>query len=119
MKTNSFHWNSKKIADDLAKIKNVAQVIIEDPGGDYDTDNIFIDVKKGDGIIVSAYQYEHDDPPPSPSDVDVHYVSIEDGLDSRGGLNSRKKNTALVFVQVRQYFIDQEACIINHYDEIF
>jgi hypothetical protein len=119
MTKDNFHWNSQKIAEDLMKIPNVTKTSIEEPGGDFDTENILVEVLGGDTIFVSAYQYEHSNTLTNPDDVDVHYVSIEDGLDSRGGLNSRLENTAFVYFSVRQYFIKHNAVVINHYDEIF
>ena len=39
-----FKWNSYEIADDLHKLSFVKSVTIGEPGGDYDTDNLIIDI---------------------------------------------------------------------------
>ncbi len=113
-----FHWNTDKIIKDLDKMPLVSS-ILRDCGGDYDTDNLVIFVKgTKERLFVLGFN-DDDFGIHNPSDADVSMIELTDGEDSRGGLNSSEPNTAQAFIAVRQYFIDQDATVVNCMKEYF
>lgn len=108
-----FHWNSEQITKDLGEMPFISTILNGGSGGDVDTDNLvlFIEGTK-DRLFVAGFTEEYGGIT-NPSDTDVPMVELTDGEDSRGGLNSCEPNTAQAFITVRQYFIDQDATVVN------
>ena len=118
-----FRWNSKQIKSDLAAIDQVSRVDITGPGGAVDTENLVIYLKGTDQMLW-ACGFAQDEafyeiPYEEKGDIDVEMVELDDGLDSRGGLNSTDPIVALAYVAVRQYFIDKDVDVVDDMDDYF
>ena len=118
-----FRWNTKQIASDISALSLIANVEIDTPGGDVDTDNLIVEIDGSDDqLYIAGFSTEPDfcdidwD---DKSDIDVELVELSDGMDSRGGLNSSDNNTAQAYIAVRQYFVDQNASVVNTMDDYF
>lgn len=116
------HWKTDEIVAAIEKMLLVESVKTKPPGGDYDTTNLFITIEDGDAsLYVAGYpsvqdcleRHEWDDR------ENCEFVSITDGQDSRGGLNSRDDNVISVFYSLDKYFRKNHFCVIRHYNEIF
>ncbi len=113
-----FRWNTDQIADDVRMLSFVKSVTIDEPGGDVDTDNLVIEIDGSDDrLFVAGFSCDFE--PKNTSDVDVEMIQLTDGMDSRGGLNSSDGNTAQAYVAVRQYFVDQDASVVNRMKDYF
>jgi len=114
-----FHWKSDIVADAIRalgyKVQNTG------PGGDYDTDELVVSVENGEMIFVSGYT--PDQVMTNTSDVEVYGITVGDGKDSRGGLNSNEAVTIQAYADVRKIigkFVDgTETGVYDHYDELF
>ena len=116
------YWKTDKIVAAIEKMPHVESVKLQRPGGDHDTRNLVITIKDGDAnLFVAGYpstedcleRHEWDDR------ANCEFVSITDGWDSLGGLNSDNDNVAFVFNKLRQYFRKNHFSVISHYNEIF
>ena len=101
------NWNTEKIINDLkSALKNIKTIDNQGQGGDVDTENIYISFKNtNDCLFICGFDDENDIVDPSNSEVPM--VEVTDGLDSRGGLNSKDKKFAAHYIIARQYFIDE------------
>jgi hypothetical protein len=98
-------WNTQKVISDLSKIPTIIDITDDGPGGDVDTDNLIIEIDgANEQLWVCGFDDENDII--DSSDVDVPFIELTDGLDSRGGLNSRNPKVAKVYIDIRQYFLD-------------
>lgn len=113
-----FHWKTEQVVEDLKKIPGVKKVVAEGSGGDYDTSHIVVSVEKGDKLFISGYE-STEQTIGNVDDAQCPWVEVSDGQTSDGGLNSTKAATGLVYIHVRQYFLDRGADVIDHYDQIF
>lgn len=115
-----FIWETDKVVEDLKKLTDVNNVKNVGPGGDYDTSELVVRVKDipHDCLYVRGF-YSTEEGISDPDHSPIQWVQITDGLDSRGGLNSTNKTIAKVFFEIRQYFVDRNVKIIDHYDQIF
>lgn len=101
------HWKTDDISADLIRIPGVKSVTENGQGGDYDTNNLIIDLKgTSDQLRVCGFDDESGELV-TIDDADVPMVELTDGLSSNGGLNSRNLKTAKVYILIRQYFIDK------------
>lgn len=107
------HWNTEKIINDLkATLKNIKSIENQGQGGDVDTENIYISFKNTkDCLYICGFDDENDIV--EPSNTEVPMVEITDGLDSRGGLNSKDKKFAVHYINARQYFIDEGFDVVD------
>jgi hypothetical protein len=107
------HWNTETIIADLKKIPGVKNVESQGQGGSYDTDNLLIDIKgSGDNLFICGFDPDSDDGI-QPDNVEVPFVELTDGLDSRGGLQSHNKKTSLLYLKVREYFHNRDFEVVN------
>lgn len=113
-----FHWNTKDIVRDLRRIKGVESVASSPPGGDVDTDNVVVHVNGSpDSIWVCGFMV--DGYITNPSGTEVEMIQITDGLESGGGLVSKCPHAAMVYIHVRQYFIDKGASVVDSMSDYF
>lgn len=114
-----FYWKTNDIIIDLSHIKEVDWVDERPPGGDVDTDNLAVHVDGSpDSLWVCGFVVENDRTCHS-SNTKVDMIQITDGLDSRGGLNSKNPLTAQAYIAVRQYFVDRDAEVVDSMDPYF
>lgn len=112
-------WDTKYLLEVFNAMPLVKSAKATGQGGDYDTNNIVVSIEGSrDKLHIEGY-LSTEEPLKDINSTEVVHVAISDGMDSRGGLNSRNKSVAQVYVLIRQHFIDRGANIINHYSEIF
>lgn len=113
-------WVTTKIAADLSQIAGVKSTKVVGPGGDYDTQAVVVGVIGSSARFwIRGYPKNLEDCIENVTNVEVEYIEVTDGEDSRGGLNSSNKDAAKVYVGLRQYFLQLGGDVINHHDEIF
>lgn len=113
-----FNWHSATIVSDLLKIKNVTKIVNQGQGGDIDSDNLVIYVRGcEDKLFVNGFNTPDEDDIETPGSCGVEMVELSDGLDSRGGLNTTDGTVAMVYMRVRQYFIDKGAIVVPTHKE--
>ena len=99
-------WNTNQVIADLQVLLPTARITNQGPGGDVDTDNLHIGLLDcSDSLFVCGFDDANDIT--TPGDVDVPFLELTDGLDSRGGLNSYDGRVAQAYMQVRQYFLSK------------
>ncbi len=114
-----YHWDTLEVQQDLMKLDKVEGITSILPGGDYDTEGCRIIVEDSEddlwvkGFVVDNYLG------PKMSDVDVDMIELTDGLQDDTGLRSNNPNTALVYIAVRQYFVDKGAEVVESMDPYF
>lgn len=115
------HWNSERILKDLEGIIPVLSVVNQGPGGDYDTDVLIVTL----GGIEEKLFVRGFDPDtfcgmePNRSDMNVSYVELTDGLDSRGGLKGTDYRLARAYIDVRQYLLNRGFEVVDTMDSYF
>lgn len=113
------HWNTDQITSDLQALFPKAKITNQGQGGDVDTDNLHIKLKGStDGLFICGFDDEVEDTLAN-TDVDVPYIEITDGLDSRGGLNSSDQKVAEAFIVARQYFIKKGFHVVPTHKAFF
>ena len=111
-------WNSQEIVKDLKGISGVLNVEIHDAGGDVDTENLLIYVEGCEDILYACgFDVEND--PADQSNCDCEFVEVQDGKDSRGGLNSDNISLGIAYVHVRKYFMDKGFNVVATMDGYF
>lgn len=119
-----FRWQTQSLVSALQPLG--FNINIHPPGGDYDTSKLHVRVGKGkfgSGFYISGWTPDY---PLERSDWDdrhVDAISIEDGTDSRGGLQSNDPVMIQAYADIRIIIAgmlqDTDTHIINHYNEIF
>lgn len=125
------HWNTDEMTEWFRKeipyeivIKNVG------PGGDYDSDELLIYPKSlkqnpnnfYKAIRVQAWDPENQKGIPNTGDMDFECISVCDGLDSSGGLNSSVPEIIQMYGDVMKALHKKwpdDLWVIRHYSEIF
>ena len=93
------HWNTKDVCALIAN-ENY-KTTVSPPGGDVDTENIFVAVKEcNDCLYIRGFNTDDYETGNNGSDCDIEYVELTDGLDSRGGLNSREHNLIVAYADI-------------------
>lgn len=114
-----FYWHTATIVEALRRIPNVSKILVQDPGGDVDSENLVVFIRGSDDkLFVSGFNVEQPDPVDKGA-CDVEYIELTDGQDSRGGLTSRDAKTAMVYTRVRQYFVDNNAEVVDSHKTFF
>lgn len=117
-----FHWQTKNLVADLEQLPGVSHVEHTHPGGDYDTEQVIVYIAGSedddDQLFLSGFP-STEETCKTPKDAMCQWVSLSDGLDSRGGLNSSNHELAKVYIAIRQYLLSRGASVIAHYDQIF
>ena len=114
-----FRWLTPKIETDLAQLPYVKGVRRNAPGGDYDTEVVIVEVEDSpDRLWVRGFVTD-DGGLESTHNVDVDMIELTDGLQDDHGLTSNNQYTALVYVSIRQYFIDKGAEVVQSMDGYF
>ena len=116
-----YKWNSQQIQSDLSKIIGISAVEIGPPGGDVDTEHLYIKINRNsETIFACGFITEGYDMIGTPSDVEVEMIELLDGsADGGGGLQSTDIDTGLVFLHVRQYFLNNGAIVVDSMDPYF
>jgi len=119
-----FRWQTQNLVAALRPLG--FNISVHPPGGDFDTSKLIVKVGKGKfgaGFYISGWTPDN---PLERSDWDDRYVdaiSIEDGTDSRGGLQSNDPVMIQAYADIRIIIAgmlqDTDTHIINHYNEIF
>lgn len=112
-------WNTKQIQSDLSQLFAVVRVDINPPGGDVDTDNLIIRINgTNEYLIVCGFNTSDDMiTAQTPSDVDVEMIQLCDT--SGDGLQSNNPTLAVTYVEVRQYFVNQDIEVVPSMDPYF
>lgn len=115
-----YYWHTATIVEALRRIPDVERILVQDPGGDVDSENLVVYVKGTDErLFISGFNVEQPDPIVKGA-CDVEYIELTDGVDYRGGLNSSSTaTTAMVFTRVRQYFVDKGAEVVDTHKDFF
>ena len=112
------YWNTKNVVADLSKLATVGKVMVSTSGGDYDTENLRIFPKAGgDPMYVCGFNTGKEQT--TPDNVEVEFVELTDGFDSRGGLNSDNPNTGKLWLDLRTYFRSQGAKVVPQMRDYF
>jgi hypothetical protein len=95
-------WNTKKITK-LLSIHNT-KIEATEPGGDYDSTTLLVEpvppVKENQRVYVAGFRTRHLQPGTSRDDFDIDMIEVNDGLDSRGGLNSSNSIIAHLYAEI-------------------
>jgi len=110
-----YQWNSDKLKAAFSQISGISYVTVNRPGGDVDSDNIMLDIKgTRDHLFVAGFHTtDYDIWKKDTSDVEVEMIELSDGLCSSGGLNSKNSDTARVYMEVRQFLVDDGADVVD------
>lgn len=114
----TFHWNTSVVVNSLGALPGVSKIIVTPPGGDYDSDGLVVHGKGRSKIYVCAYD-STEEFPGNTSDMQAQFIEINDGLDSRGGLNSKSKDMIELYAELLKFFADHDVEVIDSCDEIF
>jgi hypothetical protein len=122
------NWSTEKIIEDLKKIAPEANICCGDPGGDYDTKNIYLkpnedndDDDDEDCICICGFNPEKTIEYGEEPQHDIPYVEIRNrNSDSSGGLSfdASEEIRKLYFIAIK-YFSGEKVVIIPHYNCIF
>lgn len=114
-----FRWVTDQIVSELRN--KGFKVTVNSPGGDDDTDEVIVEVDGGEGIFISGFNPNQG--MPTPSDAEVDCITIGDGQDSDGGLNSDNPATIQAYADVRKMFAalteKTETGIYDHYEDCY
>jgi hypothetical protein len=115
---NKFYWHSATIVEALLRIPNVKKILNTGPGGDVDSDILTIEIKGAvDRLYVSGFIVDGEIA--TPGACDVEFIELQDGLDGQGGLMSTDPKVAMVYMRVRQYFVDKDAHVVPSHKPYF
>lgn len=125
------HWNTDEMISWFHK-EIPYEVVIENcgPGGDYDSDELIIypkSLKQNRNSSYKAIRVQAWDPQnkagvENTSDMDFEAITVEDGLDSRGGLNSDDPAIIQMYADVMKALHKKwpdDLWVARHYDEVF
>jgi len=111
-------WVGKDIAK-LLKGPDLTVILESEPGGDFDTCPITVGVNgTDDNLFVSGF-ITGDEVISDWYDVDVEMVELSDGLDSRGGLNSRNPKTIQAYADIRIKLAKEGFEIVDKMEDYF
>lgn len=113
------NWNTKTIIDDLTHIVGVESITNNGADGEIDTDQLALLLAGTDGQRLFIRGFDPDIEVFDPSNENVSMVELNDGLSSRGGLNSHDFRVARAFIDVRQYFINRGFEVVDSLEECF
>jgi hypothetical protein len=122
-----FHWNTDKIANDLAALSTVNAVEATTKGGDVDTTNLIVSAvgSTTQFYICGFVTWDNANGQPGEIDMsqaddcDVEMIHLTDGECGSGGLNSKCRNASQCYIDLRQYFVDQGAEVVERIDDYF
>ena len=116
-----YRWNTKKIVAYLELLTELESVVVEQPGGDVDTENIRCKVRGSDEHIYvcgfstdDAFSYIDYE---KKGNIDVEMVEITD--QSGHGLQSSDFAVAQAYILVRQYFAGGGAHVVSYLKDHF
>jgi hypothetical protein len=114
-------WVTAQIVNDIGAIPGIASIEIQEPGGDHDTDALYVTVVGTDTTFwVRGFDPESDYLPNRDTSLwDVPMAELTDGNDSRGGLNSDDEEAALAYVRIRKYLSGRGLEVVRSLDEYF
>ena len=108
-----YHWNTKQIKSDLVQIPGILNVVVRQPGGNIDTDNLVLEISgANDNLFVCGFITNHNIQINNPSNVKIDLIELQDAIDWRGGFHSKDILTRKVFIKVRKYFINRRANVV-------
>jgi len=116
-------WKTQEVIDLFDDFD--CNIEINSPGGDYDTENLYITKSPDSDYAIYVMGFEpikgtwNGDYGKMKADMDVSAVMVSDGLDHSGGCNARNKEDILFYAEIRGRIADAGFPVINHYDEIF
>jgi len=114
-----FYWHTATIVEALKRIKNVDKILVQDPGGDVDSENLIVYVKGTDDQLWVCGFITDDGVVDPAGACDVEMIELTDGLSSSGGLNSTNANLAIAYTRIRQYFVDNGAEVVPTHKAYF
>ena len=114
-------WVTADIVIAIKRLPDILDVTVHPPGGDVDTENLYVDVVGPEnGLWVKGFDPETDVyPGRNPALCDVPMAELSDGTDSRGGLNSDSEEMALAFVRIRKYLTRRGLEVVDSLDPYF
>lgn len=114
-------WVTVDIVVAIKNLPGILDVVVHPPGGDHDTDVLYVTVEGTDGAFwVRGFDPESDYVPDRDTSLwDVPMAELTDGNDSRGGLNSDDEEAALAYVRIRKYLTRRGLEVVRSLDEYF
>jgi hypothetical protein len=114
-------WVTAEMIQGIAAIPGIRSVMVHPPGGDVDTDNLYVEVTDSIyGLWVKGFDPEDDvSPDKDASNCEVPMAELSDGMDSRGGLNVDSEETALAYVRIRKYLSSKGLEVVSTLKEYF
>lgn len=114
-------WVTADIVTAIKQLPGIRDVTVQDPGGDVDTEGLYIEVDGTETCFwVCGFDPETDVyPGRNPSLCDVPMAELTDGCDSRGGLNSDDEAAALAYVRIRKYLTRRGLEVVRSLKEYF
>ena len=115
-----YRWNSTQIEQDLAALPGIANVDNQGPGGDFDTDTMVLEIAGcEDCLWIRGFDHDTQQELPHKSDIDVPLVEVTDGLCYSGGLNSTQIELIKAYAEVRIYFANAGADVVDQIKDYF
>lgn len=122
-----YHWNSKKLEQDLAQLPGIAAVDNQGFGGDVDTDNLVLEIDGSEdclyikGFTTQDYDRKTMKPYELPNrhDVEIDLVEVTDGLCYSGGLNSTQPEMIRAYAEIRVYLANDGAQVVDQLKDYF
>lgn len=115
-----YHWKTAKVIALLQAACPTATLHNTGQGGDYDTDNLLVEVDDENRMFVTGFNT--DEPVTDPSDAHVEAIVVSGGR-GRGGLTSNDPDAIDLYCAVRKAIgaeINGTVCFVaNHHDELF
>lgn len=114
-----FHWKTGELITALQPLGFPIQNT--GAGGDYDTDELYVEIPGKGAFHISGFTPETAMVDTSDAIVDV--ITLGDGTDSRGGLNSNDPDMVMAYAKIRvilgKLLENTETWVANHYHDFF
>lgn len=94
-------WNTEEIALMVEQLPHYGHHRVDGQGGDVDTENIIVFPNNG-GQQLYLRGFALEQQITRPDDWDVDMVELQDGEDSRGGLNVDDPDTVALYAEIRR-----------------
>lgn len=93
------NWNTEKVSALLNTLAYKARYEKKTPGGDYDTSVITMKCPSAPGETLFIRGFRHSKALEDPDNAEIEMVEVEDGGDSRGGLNSSSTDFCVMYAK--------------------
>lgn len=110
-------WNTKRVSVLLSTLGY--KVEESPPGGDYDTTIITLECPQTPEETLYIRGFRPGKPLVNPDDTEIEMVEVEDGGDSRGGLNSENTEFCVMYAKVVSLLRQAGYSVVPSMDDYF